>query len=356
MATVQQPGGSPKLGGSPTVQKVLVTGAGGFIGMHTVLHLLQQGYQVRGTVRTEVHGEKVRETLAKHTPVSQLELACADLEKDAGWKEAVQGCDGVFHIASPYPSSNPKDENELLVPARDGTLRVLRAAQSGGVRRVVMLSSVIAIFEGHQGENRIFTEKDWTDLKKTNSTYGKSKTMAEQAAWTFIHGAENTAKMELVTINPPNVFGPVLDNHVHTSTEWYRAMLHHAVPGIPNLQMDLVDVRDLVDILRKALITPAAAGNRYICSSASIHMREFAQILAQNFSARGYRVPTGSIPDWVFKGIGLLLPEARGLAGGLGWCYTLSTQALVSTFGWQPIPYQQTILEMAESLVAQGIV
>ncbi len=337
-------------------QKALVTGAGGFVGMHMVLHLLQHGYQVRGTVRTEAHGEKVRETLAKHTPVSQLDLVCADLEKDAGWKEAVQGCNALFHVASPYPPSNPRDENELLVPARDGTLRVLRAAQSAGIPRVVLLSSVVAIFDGHQGENRTFTEKDWTDLQKTKSTYARSKTMAEQAAWAFINGVENTAKMELAAINPPNVFGPVLDNHVHTSTEWYRALMHSQVPGIPNIQIGIVDVRDLVDILRKALITPAAAGNRYLCSAATIHLREFAQILAQNFSARGYRVPTGRIPSWVFRILAMLLPKARGVASDVDWRYTLSTQALETTFGWDPIPYKQTIVEMAESLVAQGIV
>lgn len=336
--------------------KALVTGAGGFISLHTILQLLQLGYNVRGTVRTEAHVKKVRDTLSRHMDTSRLEFVLADLMKDDGWGEAVQGCDFALHLASPFPAEEPRDENELIVPAREGTLRVLRAAHIGGVKRVVLVSSGAAVVGGHVGENRTFDESDWTDVEKSRSAYQKSKTIAERAAWDFINSAENSRKMELVSINPSNVFGPVLDDHHHTSTEWFRTLMRREVPGVPRTQLDLVDVRDVADAVIKAMIKSDAAGKRFIVNAASIPLLEFANILHRNFASRGYRIPTRVLPDLMVRLLALFIPKVRGVANSLGWTFTLSTQQARKILGWQTRPHEQTIVEMAESLIDNGMV
>jgi dihydroflavonol-4-reductase len=337
-------------------QKVLVTGASGFIGLHTVLHLLQCGYRVRATVRTEAREKKTRDTLSSQLPTGSLEFAHADLSKDDGWLEAVHGCDSVIHTAAPYPIENPKDENELILPIRDGTLRVLRAAQAEGIQRVVLLSNVGSVFDGHQGENRTFDESDWTDVGKCLNTYHTAKTLSERAAWDFIQGSENHSKMEMVAINPSAVFGPVLDDHRHTSVEWIRTVMRAEVPGLPRILVPLVDVRDLVDILAKAMSVPGAAGKRFICNAAEVPYPELADILHKNFSQRGYRIPTRVLPDILIRFMALFNPKVKAVASNLNWNFSLSTDRARSVFGWQPRPYQQTIVEMAESLIEHGLV
>ena len=320
------------------------------------MRLLQLGYIVRATVRNETHQKNIVKSLSKHGNTSGLEFALTDLTKDEGWQIAVQGCNFVIHTASPYPVDNPKDENGLIIPARDGTLRVLRAAQGEGIKRVVLLSTIGAIFDGHEGENRTFDETDWSDLEKTRLVYHKSKTIAERAAWDFIQSAENKSQMEMVSINPSNVFGPVLDGHHHTSTEWYRTIMHAEVPGVARTQIDFVDVRDLVDVLVKALTEPEAAGKRFLCNGASIPLIEFANILRQNFSNRGFRIPNRILPDFFIRFIGMFMPKVKAVAGQLQWKYTFSTEQVQSVFGWQPRPYKQTIIDMAESLIQYGVV
>jgi nucleoside-diphosphate-sugar epimerase len=336
--------------------KVLVTGANGFIGLHTTLRLLQLGYGVRATLRNETNKKNVIETLSKHLDASHLEFALADLSRDEGWKEAVQGCNDVIHVASPYFAENPKEENEVIIPARDGTLRVLKAAQMEGVKRMVMLSSVVAISSGHERENRTFDENDWSDLGKTRAVYDKSKTLAEHAAWDFIRSAENKSGMEMVAINPTNVFGPVLDGHYHTSIEWYRTIMRAESPGVSRTQMNLVDVRDLVEVLIKALTIPEAAGKRFICNGASIPLKEFADILHDNFSSRGFRVPNRILPDFFIRFMAMFMPKIKAVADQLQWEHALSTRQVQLVFGWQPRPYKQTIIEMAESLIKFGLV
>jgi dihydroflavonol-4-reductase len=340
----------------PTTTKVLVTGANGFIGLHAVLHFLKLGYNLCATVRTQEQGERVRGTLAKHTDTHKLEFINADLTKDEGWDQAVAGCDFVLHIASPFPAEAPKDENELILPAREGTLRVLRAAQKAGVKRVVLVSSVAAVTGGHERENRVFNESDWTDTSKTDYAYAKSKTLAEKAAWEFINSAESKNGMELVSVNPSNVFGPVLDNRHHTSTEWFLTLLRREIPGLTRTQLNLVDVRDLVEMIERAMITPQAAGKRFIANGASIPLQEFAGILDRNFASRGYRVPTSVLPDWLVRFFAIFVPKTKPVVDTLGWKYSISTEQARSILGWQPRPYEGTILAMAESLMDQGMV
>jgi dihydroflavonol-4-reductase len=341
---------------NPSTKKILVTGANGFIGLHTVLHFLKSGYNLCATVRTEEQGEKVHQTLAKHVDTNKLEFICTDLTKDQGWDQAVSGCDFVLHLASPFPSEAPKDENELIIPAREGTLRVLHAAQKGGVKRVVLVSSVAAITGGHERENRTFNESDWTDLSKTDYAYSKSKTLAERAAWEFIKSPENKNGLQLVSVNPSNVFGPVLDNRHHTSTEWFLTLLRHEIPGLTRTQLNFVDVRDLVQMIEKAMIMPEAAGKRFIANGASVQLQEFALLLDHNFASRGYRVPTRVLPDWLVRFFAILVPKTKPVIDTLGWRHVISTEQAHSTLGWQPRPYEGTILEMAQSMMEQGMV
>lgn len=340
----------------PTSTNVLITGANGFIGLHTVLHFLKRGYNLRATVRTQEQGEKVRQTLAKHADTHHLEFTYADLTNDAGWDQAVSGCDFVLHLASPFPAEAPKDENDLITPAREGTLRVLRAAEEAGVRRVVLVSSVAAVISGHERENRAFDESDWTDTSKTGYAYAKSKTLAEQAAWEFIRSTENVNGMEMVSVNPSNVFGPVLDNRQHTSTEWFRTLLRREIPGLTRTQLNLVDVRDLVEMIEKAMITPEAAGKRFIANAASIPLQEFALILDRNFASRGYRVPTRILPDWLVRFFAIFIPKTKPVVDTLGWNHSLSTEQARSVLGWQARPYEGTIIEMAQSMIEQNMV
>ena len=341
---------------TPTSTKVLVTGANGFIGLHTVVHLLKAGYNVRATVRTKEQAANVRQTLSKYADTQRLEFVHADLLGDDGWDQAVAGCDFVLHVASPFPSEAPNDENELIRPARDGTLRVLHAAQKARVKRVVLVSSAAAVLGGHERENREFSELDWTDINRTSYAYAKSKTLAEQAAWDFIKSGENKTGMEMVSINPTNVFGPVLDNRHHTSTEWFRTLLRREVPGLSRTQLNLVDVRDVVEMIEKAMITPEAAGKRFIANGASIPLQEFALLLDRNFASSGYRVPTRVLPDWLIRFFAIFVPKTRPVVAALGWNHSLATEQARSIFGWQPRPYEGTILEMAHSMIEQGMV
>jgi nucleoside-diphosphate-sugar epimerase len=340
----------------PASTKILVTGANGFIGLHTVLYFLKGGYHLHATVRTEAQGEKVRQTLADHVDTNQLEFICADLNRDEGWDQAAAGCDFVLHLASPFPADAPKDENELIIPAREGTLRVLRAAQKAGVKRTVLVSSVAAITGGHERENRTFNESDWTDISKTEYVYSKSKTLAEQAAWEFSRRGENQNGMELASVNPSNVFGPVLDNRHHTSTEWFLTLMRREIPGLTRTQLHFVDVRDLVIMIEKAMLTPAAAGKRFIANGASIQLQEFALILDRNFASRGYRIPTRVLPDWLVRFFAILVPKTKPVVDTLGWTYVVSTEQAQSVLGWQTRPYEGTITEMAQSLIDQRMV
>lgn len=341
---------------NPSSTKVLVTGASGFIALHTVLRLLQLGYDVRGTTRTEAQAKSMRTNLSKHVDTNKLELICTDLLKDDGWQEAVNGCEFVLHLASPFPSEEPKYEDDLILPAREGTLRVLRAAHAAGVKRVVVVSSIAAVMGGHEGENRAFDESDWTDIHKCNITYSKSKTLAERAAWDFIHSDENGNKMEMVSVNPGNVLGPVLDNHYHTSIEWLRTLMRREVPGVSRTRLDLVDVRDVAEMTVQAMTPPQAAGKRFLAVAASVPLPEFAGILHHNFASRGYQVPTAVLPNIMVRLIALFMPKLRNVANQLNWNYSISTEQARTLLGWQPRPYEKTIVEMGESLIEHGLV
>lgn len=336
--------------------KILVTGANGFIAMHAIIHLLKNGYTVRGTVRAPQKTEHIRRVIQKHTDTADLELVIADLLKDESWEEAAHGCDFVLHLASPFPTAEPKDENELIAPARDGTLRVLHAAHAQGVRRVVFLSSIAAVTSGREGENRVFDEKDWSLLDKTPYAYAKSKTLAEQAAWDFINSAGNKNKMELAVINPPYVFGPALDEHYFTSSEWVGSLLRAEYPGVTRIRLDFTDARDLAIAFLNAMTMPEAVGKRFCCVGASTTLPELALILDEHFAPKGYKVPTRILPDLLIRFLAIFDRKVRATALSLGWDYTVSTEQARTILGWNPRPKEQTLIDTGESLIEHGLV
>ena len=244
---------------------VLVTGGSGFIGSHCILQLLAAGHQVRTTVRNLKREGDVRALLKTGgaEPGDRLSFAAADLEKDAGWSQAVAGCDYVLHVASPFPPNVPDDENELIVPAREGALRVLRASRDAGVKRVVLTSSFAAIGYGQRPQEAPFNETNWTDPNGDDvRPYVKSKTLAERAAWDFI--AKEGGNLELSVVNPVGVFGPVLGPDYSTSILIVQRLMDGALPGCPKLYFGVVDVRDVADLHLRAMTHPAAKGERFL--------------------------------------------------------------------------------------------
>ncbi len=340
----------------PTSSPILVTGASGFVAIHTIIQLLEQGYHVRGTVRTLSREAEIRETISKHVQANdRLEILPADLEQESGWEEAMKGVENVLHVASPFPLFEPKHEDELIVPAVQGTLRVLRAAHKAGVKRVVQVSSNAAISSGHEGENKTFTEDDWTDLGKVGA-YAKSKTLAERAAWDFIRSAENTHKMELATINPPLILGPVPNKNFRTSVELIRTYMLGQVPGVGRIKMGLVDVRDVASAIILAMQTPAAAGNRFLCSGGVLWIKEIAEILQKEYAQRGYKIPTIQFPSFLIRLIALFDKKIAIVTDSLDWDYELSNEKTKRILKWTPRSNEEAILSMAESLITQGLV
>jgi dihydroflavonol-4-reductase len=334
---------------------ILVSGASGFVAIHTIIQLLEQGYNVRGTIRSLAKESEVRETIAKYVQANdRLEIVPADLEQDAGWEEAMKGVEYVLHVASPFPLYEPTHEDELIIPAVNGTLRVLRAAHKAKVKRVVQVSSNAAISSGHNGENRTFTEDDWTMLDKVGA-YPKSKTLAELAAWDFIRSEENKNKMELVTINPPLILGPIPNKNFRTSVELIRTYMLGKVPGVGRIKMGIVDVRDVAAAIILAMKTPEAAGNRFLCSAAVPWLKEIAQILHKEYAKRGYKIPTLQFPSSLIRLIALFDKRIALVTDSLDWDFELSNEKAKRILKWNPRPKEEAILSMAESLIEQGL-
>lgn len=251
-----------------TKKTVLVTGGTGFLGIHTVLQLLQQGYEVKTTLRSLAKKDTILKALQEGgiTDFSHLSFIEADLTSDNNWDEAVKGCDYVLHVASPFPGQDPKDENELIIPARDGALRVLKASRDAGVKRVVLTSSFAAVGYSKNIADHIFTEEDWTDVNTELPAYIKSKTVAEKSAWEFIEKEGNG--LELTVINPVGIFGPVIGEITSASLDIaVSGILNGTMNQTPPFTMGVVDVRDVADIHIKAMFHPNAAGERFIATA-----------------------------------------------------------------------------------------
>lgn len=339
-------------------ETVLVTGGSGFIGAHCVLRLLADGYRVRTTVRSPAREAEVREMLRKAgaEPGERLEFAEADLTSDAGWAQAAADCAYVLHVASPFPVNQPRDADELVRPAREGTLRVLKAARDAGVRRVVQTSSFAAVGYGHPERAAPFDETDWTNLEGPGVTaYVKSKTLAERAAWDFV--AREGGGLELATVNPVGVLGPVLGKDLSSSVELLRSLMEGAVPAAPRTWFGLVDVRDVADLHVRAMISPAAKGERFIATGGDfLSVIEMARILKSEAGSLGKKAPSWEMPDWLVRLMALVMPAARATVPELGKMKNATSAKAKRLLGWAPRTPREAILASAESLVALGIV
>jgi nucleoside-diphosphate-sugar epimerase len=338
------------------VNTVLVTGGSGFIGCHCILQLLAAGYRVKTTVRDLNRVSDVCTMLRAGgiEPGDQLSFGAADLGMDAGWSEAAAGCDYVLHVASPFPQKAPRHEDELIAPAREGTLRVLRAALEANVKRVVLTSSFAAIGYGQPNQKIPFNETNWSNLDGNVAAYQKSKTIAERAAWDFIE--KNGDKLELSVINPVGVFGPVLGADYSTSIVLVQRLLDGAAPGCPRLYFGLVDVRDVADLHLRAMTKPAANGERFLAVAGDfMSMREVALALKNRLGSAAKRVPTREIPNWVLRLVALGDPTLRLILPELGKVKNGTNEKARRLLGWAPRSNEEAIIAAAESLIQLGL-
>jgi nucleoside-diphosphate-sugar epimerase len=336
---------------------VLVTGGSGFIGVHCISQLLEAGYRVRTTVRSLKREADVRAMLKVGgvEPGNALSFFAADLASDAGWPEAVAGCDFVLHVASPLPAKEPKHEDDLIIPAREGALRVLRASRDAGVKRVVLTSSFAAIGYGQKPRTEPFTEKDWTDPNSPGlGAYVKSKALAERAAWAFM--SREGGALELAVVNPVAVFGPVLGPDYSSSIMIVQRLMDGTVPGAPQISFGIVDVRDVADLHLRAMTNPAAKGERFLAIAGELMtFGEIARVLKTRMGAAGARVPTRVLPNWIIriaamfdKSIALLVPE-------LGKTKRATNEKAKRVLGWAPRSNEEAIIATAESLQRLGL-
>ena len=335
---------------------VLVTGGSGFIGGWCVIGLLQQGYAVRTTVRNLAREGGVRAALAKAVDAQdRLSFYAADLMGDTGWDEATEGCDYVLHVASPLGVAEPKDPNELITPAREGAKRAVNAAIKAGVKRVVLTSSVAAASKGSHGPDSVADETQWTDLKAPGvSAYYQSKTLAEQAAWALIKASNGATS--LATVNPSLVLGPVLSADFSSSVQVVERLMSGRVPGLPRLGFNFVDVRDVADLHIRAMTALEAAGERFIAAGTYAWMADLAALLKARLGADAAKVPTRKVPDFVLRLAGLFDADLKSVTPSLGLKHDYSSAKAQTLLGWKPRPLEDTVLDCARSLVANGVV
>ena len=335
---------------------VLVTGGTGFVGSHAIVRLLRDGHDVRTTVRTPARVPAARDLVRRSgLDADELRVLVADLGDDQGWPAAVRGCDFVLHVASPFPAGARRYE-ELVGPARDGTVRVLRAAREGGVRRVVVTSSFGAVGYGHPPREAAFTEEDWTDPSSADvEPYVRSKVVAERAAWDFVE--REGEGLELSVVNPVGIFGPVIGPNPSASVAIVGRMLAGQVPACPRVRFGVVDVRDVVDLHVRAMAAPAAAGKRYLaCAGASVSMLDVARVLRERLGDDASRVPTRELPNVLVRVMAWFRPDLRPIAKLLGKRREGSSDRAKRELGWAPRASVDALHATGESLLRLGLV
>ena len=338
-------------------ETVLVTGGTGFVGSHCVLQLLLKGYNVKTTLRSLSRKSEVLEMLKTGgiTSFDKLEFIETDLTKDAGWDEAVKGCKFVLHVASPILSNLPKDENEMIRPAVDGTLRVLKAARNAGVKRVVVTSNFGAIGYSHKDPNTIITEEEWTDPnQKDLSSYSRSKVMAERAAWDFI--TKEGGNLELSVINPVYILGPSLGPDLPSGFDLPKHLIDGSIKAVTNIPFNLIDVRDVADLHIRAMTNPDAKGQRFIAmAGGKISMPEIALLLKNKMPDVTKRVPTRVLPNWVIYAAALFSTQAKHVAPLLRVSRNVSNAKAKKVLGWSPMANnEEAILAAMESMIKFG--
>ncbi len=339
------------------MSKVLVTGGSGFVAGHVIVALLQAGHEVRATLRNPARGDDVKANVrAGGADPERLSFVEADLNRDAGWTEATQGCEYVQHVASPLPFEGPENEDELIRPARDGTLRVLSAARDVGAKRVVLTSSFAAVGYGHGNRAKPFTEEDWSNLESREvGAYPKSKTIAERAAWDFIQ--KEGATLELAVVNPVAVFGPVLGPGTESSVRIIRMMLDGHLRAAPHMGFGLVDVRDVADLHLRAMTDPRAKGERFLAVAGEpMWMIDVARVLREKFGAAAAAAPRREIPNWIVRLLAPFVPMLRQIVPQLGILRRASNAKARNVLGWSPRSNEEAIAATGELLLRLGVV
>ncbi len=335
----------------------LVTGASGFIAQQLILDLLEQGHGVRGTVRSPAKAGALKKALAEHTArAAELELVEADLDSDRGWAEAVAGVDVIHHVASPFPLGVPKHPDDLIRPAREGTLRVLRAAKEAGVKRVILTSSFAAV--GYGWGDRLpalLTEEHWSDPDNAADCppYPASKTLDERAAWDYVSGEGQG--LQLTVINPVGVYGPILSEQVRTSVGVVADLMKGKFPALPAVGLQLVDVRDVSAAHIAAMNDPASIGERYIVADEFRWMREMAEVLRAAHPERR-KIPRRGMPDFLVHALALVSGDVKTIASELHKKRVLSSEKVRKLLGRDLVPTDDAIRASAETLIQYGAV
>jgi len=325
------------------MEKVLVTGITGYIGEHCAAALLREGYEVVGTVRSLAKADATRKAISKVAQTDNLTFVEADLLSDKGWDDAMQGCSYVLHVASPFFLKEPQNENELIAPAVDGTLRVIKAAKSAEVKRLVLTSSTFAIIAGK--ETGKYGPQDWSDTNKNIGAYAKSKTLAERAAWAEVKGSN----LELAVINPGAVFGPPIGSKDGAQNVAMMAdMIAGKMPMIPDMAMGMVDVRDVAKLHIAAMTKSGASGKRFIaCTAEPIEMSTVTQVLRD----AGYsKAPARKAPTFLLKFMGIFDKQVKGMLPFIGKKASYDNSETFEILEWKPTPMSQSFKEMASAI------
>lgn len=331
----------------------LVSGGSGYIAGFLIRQLVDEGWVVHTTIRNLARETEIRRLI--NVDNARLKFFAADLMSDDGWVEAMVGCSHVAHLASPFPLGVPKHEDELIIPARDGAIRALRAAKASGVKRFVMTSSCAAIAYGHGNKVQTFIESDWTDVTSPDvPPYIKSKTIAERAARDWVAAEGND--MEYCSVNPSGVFGPVWSHDISSSIEIVKKLLEGALPGCPDIGFAIVDVRDVADMHVRAMNAPGMADERFICAGPFLKMLDVARILKSELDAEAKKVPTRGLPDVLVKLVAMFNPMVKQVAGEIGRTRKMDAGHAREVLGWVPRPVEETIIDTARSLIDLGIV
>jgi dihydroflavonol-4-reductase len=325
------------------MEKVLVTGITGYIGEHCAAALLREGYEVVGTVRSLAKADATRKAISNVAQTDNLSFVEADLLSDKGWEVAMQGCSYVLHVASPFFLKEPQNENELIAPAVDGTLRVIKAAKSAEVKRLVLTSSTFAIIAGK--ETGKYGPQDWSDTNKNIGAYAKSKTLAERAAWAEVKGSN----LELAVINPGAVFGPPIGSKDGAQNVAMMAdMIAGKMPMIPDMAMGMVDVRDVAKLHIAAMTKSGASGKRFIaCTAEPIEMSTVTQVLRD----AGYsKAPARKAPTFLLKFMGIFDKQVKGMLPFIGKKASYDNSETFEILEWKPTPMSQSFKEMASAI------
>lgn len=336
------------------LKTIFVTGASGYIAKHIVLQLLEGGYAVRGSVRSDAKGAEVRAAMAAHVSdaasLERLETVNLNLMSDDGWDVALTGADILMHTASPFPLENPKNEDELIRPAVDGTLRALKAAKAAGITRVVLTSSCASIMNTKLKGRDIYNEGDWSDVNDPHiRPYDKSKTLAEKAAWDFV---DAHPEMQLTTINPSFVLGPGLDGNFGSSLNLMQRVVRAKDPAMPRLSFPIVDVRDIALMHIRAMEREAAIGHRFIGAAGSLWFTEIAQAMKDRLPDR--KIVTRQAPGWLVKILAKFDPQIRGILPDLGREFKVDSSAAREVLGIDFIANEKSVGDSGAFLVDNG--